>query len=96
VGRVLYRREAEIDLDYIVQYIARDNLPASIAWLEETKALCQLLGSQPEIGERMVTKRFGEARRHVAGSYLIYYRVTYAGVEIVRVLHGAREHDQLI
>ena len=68
---VLYTPEAEQDLGQIVSYIAKDNLSAALRWLDETEAVCNLLAGQPEIGQRMQTERFGEVRRHAAGSYLI-------------------------
>jgi plasmid stabilization system protein ParE len=35
-------------------------------------------------------------RRHVVGNYLIYYWTVIDGVEILRVVHAAREQGQAI
>lgn len=61
-----------------------------------TEALCNLLATQPELGERMLTRRFGQVRRHSAGNYVLYYRSVKDGIEILRVLHGARDQDRLV
>jgi toxin ParE1/3/4 len=92
----VYTSEAEDDLRQIAEYIANDNLLAAITWLEQTRAVCDLLASQPAIGEGVPTSRFGELRRHVVGSYLIYYQPTIDGILVVRVLHGARDQKRLI
>jgi len=93
MATLLYTPEAAEDLRQVVEFIARDNISAAIDWLDETRSLCKLLATQPDIGERMRTSRFGEVRRHASGNYLVYYRPLDDGVEIMRVLHGAR--DQL-
>jgi plasmid stabilization system protein ParE len=35
-------------------------------------------------------------RRHVVGNYLIYYRPIADGVEILHVVHGARDQDRIV
>jgi toxin ParE1/3/4 len=91
-----FSAEAELDLGEIVDYIAQNNLAAALSWLEETRACCDLLAVQPGIGEPMQTSRFSEVRRHVIGNYLIYCQVREAGIDVVRVVHGARDQGQLI
>jgi plasmid stabilization system protein ParE len=67
-----------------------------VRWLDETEALIALLANQPELGERMATRRFGEVRRHGAGNYIIYYRLDEGDLQILRVLHAARDQDALL
>jgi toxin ParE1/3/4 len=96
MAEVIKTPEVIESLRRIVQYIAKDNLPAALRWLDEIEAVCDLLAAQPDIGQRIRTKRFGEVRRHVVGSYLVYYRPVAGGVEILLVVHGAREQVRLI
>jgi toxin ParE1/3/4 len=91
-----YTPEADQDLIRIGTYIATDNPAAAIRWVEAIEGMCGLLAAQPDIGQRIQTRRFGDVRRHVAGNYLIYYRPTAGGVEILAVLHGAREQWRLV
>jgi toxin ParE1/3/4 len=93
--KAIYSPEAEHDLGTIVEYIAQDNLLAAMAWLNQTRTTCELLAVQPGIGQRVKTKRFADARRHVVGNYLLYYRPIPNGVEILMVVHGARDQDKL-
>jgi toxin ParE1/3/4 len=84
-------REATEDLDQIIRYIARDNVSAAVSWLDEMEALFGLLATQPEMGERIQTRRFGDCRRHVGGNYVTYDRPIADGIEVLHVVHGARD-----
>ncbi|HEX8124931.1 MAG TPA: type II toxin-antitoxin system RelE/ParE family toxin [Allosphingosinicella sp.] len=83
------------DLDDIWFHIALDD-EASATRLAERIALSvsrladyPLSGpARPDIAE--------DARSLVVGNYLVLYRVSEASVEIVRVLHGAREITRLL
>ena len=35
-------------------------------------------------------------RRRVYGNYLIFYRVNVSAVEVLHILHGARDYEQII
>ena len=35
-------------------------------------------------------------RRQVYGNYLIFYRVNVSTVEVLHILHGARDYEQII
>jgi toxin ParE1/3/4 len=88
--------KADQDLEQIVRFIAKDNLRAAFHWIEEIEALFQVLATQPEIGERWQSRRLGELRRHAFGRYVVYFQPIDGGVEIIRVVHGAREVKRLL
>lgn len=88
--------EAEQDLEEAVVFIARDKVSAAIRWLEETETLFALIVSQPAMGERYQSSQHGVVRRLSHGNYVIYHRLIDGDVEILRVLHGAREAKRLI
>ena len=94
--RVLYTVQAEQDLQQIVEHIAEANLTAAVRWLDETEVLFGLLASQPALGEPVATRRFGEVRRHSTGNYVDYYRVVDDSLQVLRVLHAARDQDSLV
>ena len=68
---VIYSSEAERDIRQITEYIARDNVNAAVAWIDQLEATCRLLATQPASGQRAGMARFAEMRRHVVGKYLI-------------------------
>ncbi len=88
--------EAEEDLIRIGSYIAADNPSAALRWVDAIEAVCDLLATQPGIGQQTRTKRFGDVRRHVVGNYLIYYEAASEGIVVIRVVHGARDQGNLL
>lgn len=93
--QVLRSAEARLDIRGIVWHIAQDNPAAAENWLGEIEHLFSTLASQPFIGERTRTRRFGVVRRFSRGFYLVYYRPLETGVEILRVVHGLRDQTRL-
>lgn len=87
---------ADRDLSAIARYIAVSNPVAAHAWLEEMHETFRLLGSNPEMGQLLQNDRFEQLRAHSRGNYVIFYQPMTDGIEVLRVLHGARRHDRLI
>lgn len=50
----------------------------------------ELLAKNPEMGRRRSDIRVG-LRSHSLGSHVAYYRIAKGEVQILRVLHGARD-----
>jgi len=88
------RPRAETDLVEIWQFIGRDDPRAADRQLDRIEAQCQLLASNPRLG-RLRPEIAQDARAWVVGRYLILYRAVDDGVEIVRVVHGARDMEQI-
>ena len=92
---VSLRPPAEADLEDIALYIAEDNVQAARQWIEDMYVLCQQLGEMPAMG--IAKPAIGSGLRMLrAGSYLILYQQVDKGVEIVRVIRGARQWQDLL
>ena len=97
----LVRRRADRDIDEIADYIGQHNTSAGRRFIEELWSEFSLLAEYPGVG----TIRTG-VPRHLRGlrscpvkgfrNYLIFYIPGKEGVEIVRVLHGARNIGRII
>jgi len=94
--KLIRSSQADADLDEIVDYIAVDSPIAAFAWLESIQNLFVLLSRQPKLGERYTGRRLGEVRRFSHGNYVVYYQPFGDGVEILRVLHGARDERRQV
>lgn len=83
---------ARLDLDEIWRYIAADRLVAADELLDAMQAKFALLASQPYLGESR-PELGADLRSSRVGNYAIFYRVVEGDVvvEIIRVLHGARD-----
>jgi toxin ParE1/3/4 len=84
------------DLNELAKFIQRDSPDAAIRFLDATEKSFQFLAAMPELGERQdfERKELAELRVwQVRGfeNYLIFYRTVEQGIEVVRVLHAARD-----
>lgn len=92
--RIVYSGPARRDLDQIWDYIASDNPAAASKLIARIMNKCQWYANQPELGEASNTLLPG-CRRFSVGPYVMYYRQGEDGIELIRVLHGARNVDPL-
>lgn len=98
--RVTTTRVADKDIRDIATYIAADNRRAAETFGRELWLTFKRIGSAPHSGRAV--RGFGVTLRVVRVSsrfrrYLIFYRVIDdASVEVVRVLHGARDITGLL
>lgn len=81
---------ARTDLWDIRAYIAAGNPEAARQTIGKIKHACLSLATQPFLG-RVRNELLPDLRSFPVGSYVIFYDVVADGVEIVRVLHGARD-----
>jgi toxin ParE1/3/4 len=94
--RVAIRPRAERDLDEHFLYIAKHNAPAAERFLAAAKATLERLIASPELGGL-----WQGGNRELAGvriwqisdfeKYLVFYRQIDEGIEVIRILHGARD-----
>jgi len=85
---------ARSDLDEIWLYIAQDNLDAADKFIRAIVSRFPKLAAMPLIG-RQREELSPKLRSFPVARYVIFYRPIENGVEIVRVLHGARDFPPL-
>lgn len=85
---------AEADLDEIWFYIALDNVAAADNLLDDIDSSCQLLAMQPQAG-RLRPELVSGLRSFPVGRYVVFYRPQDDGIEVVRVLHSARDIESV-
>jgi toxin ParE1/3/4 len=95
VPNVALTRLARRDLDDIWLSVAEDNLAAADHIVDGLTARMELLERFPDLGP--ARPDFGPGLRAlVEGKYLVVYKRGPNEVEIVRVLHGARNFSELL
>jgi toxin ParE1/3/4 len=90
LARIIRSAQAEEDLIEIWTHIARVNLAAADRVLDRIDRVSDRLAENPLLGPARPDLAEG-LRYFVAGAYLVVYRQTGGGVEIIRVVHGARD-----
>jgi toxin ParE1/3/4 len=86
--RIAFR--AQNDLDEIWSYIADDSPASADRLIELFHEKFLLLSSQPLIGEAW-PQYADDLRSFSVGNYVVFYRPAERGIEVVRVLHAARD-----
>jgi toxin ParE1/3/4 len=93
---------ADTDLDDQAAYLAREaSLDVALRFYDAAAATFEEIARMPGLGERRPTanpRLEGLRVRRIRGfeKHLIFYRPVADGIEIVRVLHGARDIDRLL
>jgi len=87
---VLRRPLALDDIDDIWNYIANDNISAADHWVDKLDEQFNLLALQPLMG-RARDDLTAKIRSFPMGRYVIFYLPLANGIDVVRVLHSARD-----
>src|SRR5687767_10294350 len=92
---------AREDVIEAAAYIAMDNMDAARRFLKAVRDDCARLAEYPGMGALRGYRRRGLRKVRSwpvggFGNYLIFYRPVAGGIEVVRVLHGARGVDGLV
>lgn len=94
--KVIFSRNAERDLEDIADWIARDNPERAESFVAELIRTCESIGRAPRSYPLVDRNRDPTLRRRVFGSYLIFFDIGAKEVEILHVVHGARDYVQII
>jgi toxin ParE1/3/4 len=90
--RVTRRPLAAADIFEIWDYIADDSLIAADRWVDRLDEQFGLLATQPLMGRARDELAPG-VRSFPFGRYVIFYAPLDDGIDVVRVVHGARDID---
>jgi toxin ParE1/3/4 len=88
--RILRTRESRLDYDEIWTYIAVRDLAAADRLVQHFDATLNVIATAPNMG-RKVEEFAPNLRSFPIGSYLIFYRPIEDGIQLIRVIHGARD-----
>jgi toxin ParE1/3/4 len=95
MARIVQSPAAEDDLLEIWMGLAANNVSAADRLLNDLRDATQLLATQPLIGK--ARREFGAGiRSFPVRDYVLVYRPILGGVELVRVVHGARDLEQVL
>jgi toxin ParE1/3/4 len=90
VAVIVLQPRAKADLSCIWQFIAEDSDDQADAFIDLIDQKFELLAQQSGLGRRREELAEG-LRSFPVGRYVIFYLAIDGGVQIVRVLHGARD-----
>ena len=95
-GRIAVRRSrrAQDDIFDIWLYVADSNPSAADRILDDIERVFAMIAEYPQIGRERPEVRLG-LRSFAVTPWVIFYRTAEHSVDIVRVVHGARDLDEL-
>lgn len=94
--KVVFAREAETDLEAIGDFIASESPAQALAFVQALRMRCERLADMPRRLPLAPRYEATGVRRMVHGNFLVFDRVTANTVEILQILHGARDYDALL
>lgn len=101
MGRVQFKPAADKDVAHLVHYFFAQSAETATRFFAAVEDTCKQLADLPELGERLEStcETILEIRVWAVPGFrnhLIFYRPIANGVEIVRVLHGARDWQAIL
>ena len=91
MARPRFTTDAFRDLEGITTWLGTRNPVAASQWTDRIEAECWRLARDPGIGQLRPDLATG-LRFFPVGNYLIFYRASVEGIEVIRVIHGARDY----
>ena len=88
--RILRTRAARSDYDEIWSYLAVRDLSAADRLIDQFDATLESIAATPRMG-RKVEELAPNLRSFPVGNYLIFYRPLEDGMQLIRLVHGARD-----
>jgi len=92
MARVTRRPLAAADILDIWDHIAEDSLDQADRWIDKLDEKFGILATQPLMG-RAREELAADLRSFPFGRYVIFYMPVQDGIDVVRVLHSARDVD---
>ena len=95
MSRYIVSPQADAELKGIFDYIANDRPRAAIRVVGKIIKRLESLADHPLSGEAQPKYRV-DIRFSTVENYLVVYRPIEPGIEVVRVIHAARDFDALL
>lgn len=93
--KVRFSRQSRADLVEITRAISKDNPRRAETFADELEAACIGLSDMPNEFQVFSQRNGQEVRRRPHGNYIIIYRVVTGHIDILRIIHGARNYQRL-
>lgn len=81
---------ARRDLHAVFDHIATDNPRAAATFVDRVEEACRRIADFPEMGT-LREDLAPSLRAFAVGNYVVLYRPADQGIDVLRVVHGARD-----
>lgn len=87
---------AKTDLEAIGDWIAQDSPRRAETFVAELRDACLTLAELPEGFALVPRYESAGIRRRIYGNYLIFYRIVAREIQVLHILHGARDYEAIL
>ena len=94
--RVALTESAFADLLEIGRAIAKDSPARALSFVDELHERCIGLATMARAFPLVPGWEDRAVRRRRFGDYLIFYRISARRVQVLRILHGARDYERIL
>lgn len=94
--KVVFSSEAEADLESIADYFAMESPSQALVFVQGLRAHCEKLSDLPKRFPLVPLHETSGVRRMVHGNFLVFYRVSAETVDVLHILHGARDYEPIL
>ena len=94
MGRAFFTSLARSDLKEIRDFIAQDKPKTASRYMAVLKQKCDLLANFPELG--VYREEYCGLYKFSVDEYLIFYKPSKAGINVIRILHGKRDIELIL
>ncbi|MBK9216718.1 MAG: type II toxin-antitoxin system RelE/ParE family toxin [Chloracidobacterium sp.] len=94
MARYIVSSEAEQDITEIVLFIAEENVDAAIGLKDRFHKVFDVLVDNPRAGRERDELAEG-LRSFPVGSYIVFYRLWAGDIAIARIIHAARDFNEI-
>jgi toxin ParE1/3/4 len=90
MARAIRSERAQQDLEEILAYLDSQSTQAADRFALKFDQTCYLHAAHPQIGAG-ADEYAANLRQFTVWNYAIFYRPVEAGIEVIRIIHGARD-----
>ena len=94
--KIVFTDAAKADLRDIGDWIAEDNPVRARSFIVELRQKTLSIALNPRLYPIALNLEIQGIRRRLYKGYLIFYRVSEKRIEILHILHGARDYEALM
>jgi toxin ParE1/3/4 len=95
MAKVLKRPRAKSDLLDIWDYIADDSFDQADKFLDLIESKLQTLSRNPGLGRKREDLLSGLRSFPISNTYIVFYQEIEDGIDVIRVLHGSRNIEEI-
>jgi toxin ParE1/3/4 len=94
MNKCIFSPRSQRDFAEILDFLGKNDPDSALDFITRLQLMCERLAKMPELGRKRDDIKSGY-RSFPIERYIIFYRMTDEGVEILGIVHGARDIENI-